>query len=84
MLATQREQGLPFYPRTKMCLSFPYKILKINKNQAEAETLGDKKKIGLGLVEKIKTGDYVLVQNNQAVKKIASKEAQEILELIAN
>ena len=65
-----------------MCLSFPYKILKVKNNQAEAETLGDRKKIGLGLVEKVKTGDYVLVQNNQAVKKIASKEAQEILQLI--
>lgn len=67
-----------------MCLSFPYKILKITNNQAEAETLGDKKKIGLSLIEKVKAGDYVLVQNNQAVKKIASSEAQEILELIAN
>lgn len=66
-----------------MCLAIPYKIQSIQGQTAVVGCHGDKnKKIGLQLVKRLKKGDYVLVQNNLAVKKVPAKEAKEIYKLI--
>jgi len=65
-----------------MCLAIPYKIESIKGQIATVSCPGDaNKKIGLQLVKRLKKGDYVLVQNNLAVKKVPIKEVREIYKL---
>jgi hydrogenase assembly chaperone HypC/HupF len=65
-----------------MCLTIPYKIKSIKGQMAIVGCPGEtNKKIGLSLVKQLKKGDYVLVQNNLAVRKVTKKEVQEIYKL---
>jgi len=68
-----------------MCLALPYKILSVSRPQATVSCpVGDDqdKIIGINLVPNLKKGDFVLVQNNLAVKKIPKKEAAEIFKML--
>ncbi len=66
-----------------MCLAIPYKIQSIKGQTAIVSCPGDKsKKIGLQLVKRLKKGDYVLVQNNLAVKKVSKKEVKAVYQLL--
>ncbi len=58
-----------------MCLAIPAKILKINKNIAETESLGVVKEIDVTLVPDAKIGDYVIVHAGFAIQIIDKKEA---------
>jgi len=58
-----------------MCLAIPSKILKIDKNIAEAESLGVIKEIDITLVPDVRTGDYVIVHAGFAIQIIDKKEA---------
>lgn len=61
-----------------MCLTIPKKILSISPKSIVGQGPGGKKeKITASLV-KIKKGDWVLTQNSIVVKKITSKQAEEI------
>ena len=66
-----------------MCLAIPYKIKSI-KNQSAVVSCPEceDKGIRVDLVEDLKEGDFVLVQNNMAVRKIPKKKAEEIYQLI--
>lgn len=63
-----------------MCLSLPYKVLEKKKSFILVDFQGKKKKVN-SLI-KVKKGDFILIQNNCIVKKMAKKEAIEILKLI--
>ena len=70
-----------------MCLALPYKIKSVQDGQAfvfcpACETESVAKSISLDLVDGLKEGDYVLVQNNTAVKQVPEKEANEIFKLL--
>ena len=68
-----------------MCLALPYKILSVSRPQATVSCpVGhDKNKtVGINLVPDLKKGDFVLVQNNLAVKKVPKKEAAEIFKML--
>lgn len=65
-----------------MCLTIPYKVVNISKNNIEIEFFGQKRVIG-GAMVKINIGDFVLVQNGIIIKKISNKEAEETLKLFA-
>ena len=58
-----------------MCLAIPAKIIKINKNIAEIESLGVTKEVDITLVPEAKTGDYVIVHAGFAIQIIDKKEA---------
>lgn len=58
-----------------MCLTTPVKIKKVNGQTAE---LADGRRINIALVDKVKKGDWILVNANLAVSKISKKEANEI------
>jgi hydrogenase expression/formation protein HypC len=58
-----------------MCLAIPAKIIKINKNIAEIESLGVTKEVDITLVPDAKTGDYVIVHAGFAIQIIDKKEA---------
>lgn len=71
-----------------MCLTIPAKIISLEKDKATVVypeqgqgNSGKKQKIDTQLV-KVKVGDYVMVSNGFAIKKINKKEAGEILKII--
>ncbi len=61
-----------------MCLAIPAKIIKINKNIAEIESLGVKKEIDISLVPDVKKGDFVIVHAGFAIQIIDKEEAETI------
>ena len=58
-----------------MCLAIPAKVIKINKNIAEIESLGVVKEVDITLVPDVKIGDYVIVHAGFAIQIIDKKEA---------
>jgi hydrogenase expression/formation protein HypC len=58
-----------------MCLAIPARVIKINKNIAEIESLGVKKKIDISLLPEVKAGDFVIVHAGFAIQIIDSSEA---------
>jgi len=67
-----------------MCLTVPVIILELKKNnKAIADIFGKKQEIDTKLINDIKTGDYGIISNGFIIKKISTKEAEEILKIIA-
>jgi len=64
-----------------MCLNVPFKVISVSNKKIVVAGFG-KKREAVGSLKKIKKGDYVLLQNNFVVAKIAKKEAEEIINLI--
>jgi len=58
-----------------MCLAIPAKIIKINKNIAEVESLGVKKEIDISLTPDAKKGNFVIVHAGFAIQIIEKKDA---------
>lgn len=58
-----------------MCLAIPSRVLKINRNIAEIESLGVLKKVDITLVPEVRIGDYVIVHAGFAIQVIDEKEA---------
>ena len=67
-----------------MCLAIPVKITSIEGKMGRGELGGVKIKVSLMLLDKIKVGDYVLLHAGFAISKINTKEAQELLQLLAS
>ena len=65
-----------------MCLAVPMKVIEIKDNEAVVELSGLKKKINLGLLEKIDVGDYVIVHAGFAIQKLDEEEAEKTLALV--
>lgn len=66
-----------------MCLSIPAKILEIkNNNKAIADFQGKREEVDIQLIKGTKKGDYGLVSNGFLIKKISTKEAEEILKIL--
>ena len=65
-----------------MCLAVPMKVIEIEDNETVVELGGLKKKINLGLLEKIDVGDYVIVHAGFAIQKLDEKEAEKTLALV--
>lgn len=64
-----------------MCLTIPAKVVSIKNNQAIVDFANKKQEIDTQLV-KVKVGDYVMVSNGFAIKKVDKKEAEEILKIL--
>lgn len=64
-----------------MCLTIPAKVISLEKNKATVDFVGKKQKVDTRLV-KVKVGDYVMVSNGFAIKKVNKKEAEEILKIL--
>jgi hydrogenase expression/formation protein HypC len=67
-----------------MCFNIPSKIISIKNNKAKVLCLDHKDEVNLDLVNDIKIGDYVVVQNGYVTNKLDKKEAKEILVLLEN
>ncbi|GAI08115.1 unnamed protein product [marine sediment metagenome] len=58
-----------------MCLAIPAKIIKINKNVAEIESLGVKKEVDISLTPEAKVGNFVIVHAGFAIQIINEEDA---------
>ncbi len=65
-----------------MCLAVPAKVVKIAGKSAEVEIGKISKRINIELIDKIKTGDYVIVHAGFAIQKIDEKEAEITLSIL--
>ncbi len=65
-----------------MCLGIPAKVVKVDKNIAEADVGGVLRKISLELCPEVSVGDYVLLHTGFAIQRMDEEEAEETLELL--
>ncbi len=61
-----------------MCLLVPGRITKIRNGIAEVD-YGSEKRTARVIDERIKTGDFVLVQGGVAVERVPREEAEEAI-----
>ena len=64
-----------------MCLAIPAQIKSIHKDTCVVDFGGVRKKVSLGIISKVKEGDYVLVHAGFAIGKVEKQEAQETLKI---
>ncbi len=64
-----------------MCISMPGQVVEINGNRAKINIAGTVYNAGLGLIEGLKTGDYVLLHAGYVIQKLDDRAAEESLEL---
>ena len=65
-----------------MCLATPLKVIKLNKNKASVDALGEEKEVDVSLLASVKVGDYLYASRDLAIRKIARQEAEKILKLV--
>jgi hydrogenase expression/formation protein HypC len=65
-----------------MCLGIPAKITKVDGEFAEANINGATIKVGIQLLDTVKTGDYVLIHTGYALEKLSEEEAMETLKTL--
>lgn len=65
-----------------MCLATPIKVIKLKKDKATVDALGEKLEVDISLLKGIKVGDYLLAKGELAIQKLAAKEAEKILKLV--
>jgi len=61
-----------------VCLAIPGKIIKVEGKKATVKYPNEERSVLTG-DEKVKKGDYVMVQMGIVVKKLSGKEAKESL-----
>jgi len=66
-----------------MCLATPVKVIKLKKDKATVDALGEKLEVDVSLLKGIKVGDYLLAKGELAIQKLPRQEAEKILELVA-
>lgn len=59
-----------------MCLAVPARVKKIRKDKALVDFGGVKKEVSLGLLSRVRPGDYVLIHAGFAITKVKKEEAQ--------
>ena len=66
-----------------MCLATPVKVTKLKKGKAMVDALGQKIEVDISLLKGVKVGDYLLAKGELAIQKLPAKEAEKILNLVA-
>lgn len=66
-----------------MCLTIPGKVIEIKDQNALLKTSSGVRRINIGLISRVKVGDWLLASTDLAVKKIKARDAEEILELLS-
>jgi hydrogenase expression/formation protein HypC len=65
-----------------MCLGIPAKVVKVEKNIAEADVGGALRRISIELCPEVSVGDYVLIHTGFAIQRMDEEEAEETLKLL--
>jgi len=58
-----------------MCLAIPLKLIEINGNTAEAESMGMHRSIRVDFINDPRPGDYVIVHAGFAIEKLPEEQA---------
>ncbi len=66
-----------------MCLAVPGKIISFEKNIAEVDFNGAKRKVSIDLVPEAQKNDFVLVHAGFAISILSDKEAKETLNIFS-
>lgn len=64
-----------------MCLGIPGKVRSVNGSSAVIDIMGVTRNISIALLEKVHTGEYVVVHAGCAISHIDEEEALELLSL---
>ncbi len=64
-----------------MCISIPSRVIAIDGNQAELDTLGTYRQASTLLMPEVKVGDYVLVSVGSIARILDEEEAEASLTL---
>ena len=69
-----------------MCLAVPSKVIKINGEWADVQSLNHTHKANINLLKNknINLGDYLLVHGDLAIQKVSKNEALKILKMVKN
>ncbi len=64
-----------------MCISIPSRVISIESDQAEIDTLGTRRKASTLLLPEVNVGDYVLVSVGSIARILDEDEAEASLAL---
>lgn len=64
-----------------MCLTTPGKVIKIKNDTALIQILRRQRHVNISALRGVKSGDWVLVQADLALKRISASEAKKISKL---
>jgi hydrogenase expression/formation protein HypC len=65
-----------------MCLAIPVKIVSIDKDEAETEIAGVRRRVSIAFTPEARVGDYVLLHTGYAIGVVDEAEAEETLKLL--
>jgi hydrogenase expression/formation protein HypC len=65
-----------------MCLAVPVRIVSTDRDEAETEIGGVRRRISIAFTPEAKVGDYVLLHTGYAIGIVDEAEAQETLKLL--
>ena len=65
-----------------MCLAVPVRIVSIDRDEAETEIAGVRRRVSIALTPEVKVGDYVLLHTGYAIGVLNEAEAEETLRLL--
>ena len=65
-----------------MCLAVPAKVKRIEEGSAIVDFGGVRRRISLGILSGVKTGDYVLVHAGFAIGRVKEEEARDTLKAL--
>jgi hydrogenase expression/formation protein HypC len=65
-----------------MCLSIPGKVVEIGEDKFIIDYGSEKRVVNMSLVEDLKIGDYVIINNKIILYKMSKTDAKKVLELI--
>jgi hydrogenase expression/formation protein HypC len=65
-----------------MCLAVPVRIVSVDRDEAETEIAGVRRRVSIALTPEAKVGDYVLLHTGYAIGVIDEAEAEETLKLL--
>jgi len=61
-----------------VCLATPVKVIKLKKDKATVDALGEKLEVDISLLKGVKVGDYLLAKGELAIQKLPRQEAEKI------
>jgi hydrogenase expression/formation protein HypC len=65
-----------------MCLAVPVRIVSIDRDEAETEIAGVRRRVSITFTPEARVGDYVLLHTGYAIGVIDEAEAEETLKLL--
>jgi len=67
-----------------MCLAIPGKVIEINGDDVIVDYGGERRKSNISLVEDLRVGEYVILNNKIIISKISEGGMKKTMELIKN